>query len=120
MNPSSRSPARCGRASSLLRAQASLEALGVLLILLVLLQTLSLSLQVFGPNQRLVYVESSERQALAAQALVQSEVITDLSVRLPSTWYPSALAQSGYLVSARNASINVSVLSPALGVGEPT
>ena len=119
MNHLSLASTRCKR-PPLFRAQASLEALGVLLILLVLLQVLSLSLQIFRPNQGLVYIESSEQQTLAAQALVQSEIITGPGVRLPPAWYPSALAQSGYLVSARNASINVSVLSPAPGLGEPT
>lgn len=93
-----------------LRAQASLEALLVLLLMLLLLQILGLSIQVFHSDYRLVFLDSAERQSLAAHALVLGAQICDIGVHLPLDWYPDPSAGRGYLFSARNASINQSIL----------
>jgi len=102
-----------------LRAQASLEALMVLLLFLILLQLLASSLPIFNPAFSLQFSDSSERQTLAAQALAQSVRIDDSSVRLPLSWSSPILSQPGYLVSARNASIRVPILPPAQSAGAP-
>lgn len=99
-------------ASRIFRAQASIEALGVLLVLLVLLQILGLSMQIFHSNYRSLYLISSEQQTLAAQAFVLSVRVCDIGVVLPASFRTIAQTPGGYLLSPANSSIRAPVLGP--------
>lgn len=95
-----------------LRAQATIEALFVLLAMLLLLQILSLSLQTFNSNYNSIYFVSSEQQTLASQALIVSVRVCDVGVRLPLSFHTPSQTQDEYLISPTNSSIHMPVLGP--------
>jgi len=94
------------------RAQASIEYLMVLLILLVILQILGASMQIFHSNYQSIHLLSSEQQTLAAQAFVLSVRVCDIGVILPASFNSRLQTQNGYLLSPSNSSLIMHVLGP--------
>ena len=94
------------------RAQASIEYLMVLLVLLALLQILNLSLQIFHSDYQSLCTLSSQQQTLAAQAFVLSVRVCDVGVVIPAQFQPASQTSGGYLISPSNSSIRVPVLGP--------
>lgn len=94
------------------RAQASIEALLVLLTLLILLQVLGSSLQIFHSNYQSLYLLSSEQQTLATQALILSVRVCDNGVALPTSIYSAPQTDRAELISQINSSIRMPVLGP--------